>query len=185
MNHGTERDAAGRFQGSAARRFFTYLCGLVLVFVASSCSDDDDDNGGAPAVGIEILELGDGLELTILSAEVGADRKVVVEFVLEDGEGTPADLSQLDGNPSFVIASIAIDPENGYTRYQSYVLQTVDGEDFVFDGMTMPPALENAEQAAADSDGFFETFEPGFHRYTFGTVLPEDFDRTATHSVGV
>ena len=98
---------------------------IVLVLGMSSCSDSDDDDDGAPAEGPSepvVVPLGDGLNLTILSVEVDIERRVIAEFTLEDDDGNPVDLSPLDGNPSFVLGWIDVDPETYGVRADGELL---------------------------------------------------------------
>lgn len=124
------------------------------------------------------------LEMTILSARVDSGRRIVVEFLLRDGLGDPLSLADLDADPRFLFASITIDQGTGYSRYRSHVTTTVAGQDYVFGGSTVSPALGSATQAVADEDGAFTELDAGLYLYVSGLVLPADFDSGATHAVG-
>ncbi|MBI4491561.1 MAG: OmcA/MtrC family decaheme c-type cytochrome [Chloroflexi bacterium] len=125
-----------------------------------------------------------GVQLKILSASIPADRKPVVTFTLADAGGNPLRIAELDqGGLRFLIASIQTDPETRNTRYVNYVVSNVPGRDFRFAGKTTRPALASASQAGVDTGGTFAELGGGKFTYTFGTVLPADFDARATHTV--
>jgi OmcA/MtrC family decaheme c-type cytochrome len=177
---------------AAANRWISGFCIALTIGVLQGCDDDDDNGGGGgggggvvPPPAIEEVDLGDGIVAKITAASIGADRVPVVEFELEDDEGNPIALSQLDGNPSFVAGWIDVDDESGQTRYQSHIVRPVSGAEYTDGGMTVDPVMATADQAGTDRDGTFETLSAGKHRYRFGITLPESYERTATHSIGL
>ena len=96
---------------------------------------------------------GAGLDFEILGVTIGADRKPMVEFTMADENGDPLGIEDLDGDPSFGLAYLQIDPDSGGGRYQSYIVRTATGADWTLDGMTMSPVLATAEQAGTDAGG--------------------------------
>jgi len=122
--------------------------------------------------------------MTITSVTIGADRKAVVDFTLEDGAGNPVAPSDLDGDPRFILAVVEVDPASGHSRYRAYTTRTVNGANYVLGGVSTAPALASAVQPTADSGGTLATIDTGEYRYTFKTALPADYDRNARHTVG-
>jgi OmcA/MtrC family decaheme c-type cytochrome len=122
--------------------------------------------------------------MTITSAFINGDRRAVIEFTLEDDEGTPVPLSALDRDPRFILAWIDEEAVSGRTRYQAYTLRTAQGAPYEFDGQTLDPVVAEAQQPTSDSGGTIELLAAGSYRYTSGTVLPVGYDRRATHTVG-
>jgi OmcA/MtrC family decaheme c-type cytochrome len=130
-----------------------------------------------------VVASGEGLQMMIDSVRIGGDRKPVVDFTLSDAEGKPLEIADLDGPPSFVLGWIETDPSTGLTRYQSHILRTVAGAPYTYNGQSLDPTLASATQVGTDQGGTFQTSKPGVHRYTFGTALPQGYDRTRTHTV--
>ncbi len=175
------RDDARERRTSWSKNSWTTRCAALLTLtVAIGCSEDTER---ITNVTVESdASLGAGLEMTIHSVEISSNPGVVVEFSLASDEG-PLSLSDLDSNPRFVLAYIDVDPVSGLSRYQAYTVADVAGEEFVFEGEVRQPALEEAPQVVSDSGGVFEELGDGNLRYTFGTELPNDFDRSATHTL--
>lgn len=129
---------------------------------------------------------GPGLKIQITSVTIPGDGRPVVEFTLTDGQGNLLSLSDLDANAvRFTIARIDTDPATGLTSYANYIVNTRAGAPFTFGGQTLQPALASATQPAADSGGRFVGKGNGVHTYTFSSALPSDFNKGATHVVGV
>jgi len=116
-----------------------------------------------------------GLTTEIVSIEIPADRKPVVELTFIDDMDLPLDRAgRLTPGPitaSFVLAWW----DNELRQYTSYTVRT----------QTSPITGVSAIQAAADSGGSWEDLEIGRARYTFGTVLPDGFDGSKTHTLYV
>lgn len=131
---------------------------------------------------------GPGVKVQITSVSIPGDRRPVVTFRVTDAQGNPLQLSDLDVNSvRFTIARIDQDKDTGLTSYFNYVMINATGRPFVFRGQTMQPALASAVQPASamDPGGTFVGLGNGVHKYTFGTVLPVDYNREAAHAVGV
>lgn len=125
---------------------------------------------------------------TIESVALAAGNKVAIEFKLEEN-GAPLSLTDLDSDPRWLFGWIDVSTLPGgalRTRYQNYVVRTVNGANFDLDGdgnKTDPPALASTTQASTDSGGTFEALGGGRYRYTSGVALPPSFVATATHSI--
>ncbi|MDP2727396.1 MAG: OmcA/MtrC family decaheme c-type cytochrome, partial [Dehalococcoidia bacterium] len=128
-----------------------------------------------------------GLNVKITKVEIPVNRKPVVTFRVSDDQGRGLSLTDLDGVPRLTIARIDTEAATGLTSYFNYVMINAVGRTFVMDGVTMQPALASAVQpsSAMDPSGTFEGKGDGVHIYTFSSVLPEGYDRTATHAVGM
>lgn len=116
-----------------------------------------------------------GLNVQILDATIPEDtRQPVVTFRITDERGMPLDkdgiLTEGVVRLRFIIARI----KPGEDQYTAYTVRQQTGN-----------VLGTVEQASFETDGTFEQIEPGTYRYTFRTVLPEDFERSATHTVGI
>jgi hypothetical protein len=114
-----------------------------------------------------------GLTTEIVSIEIPADRKPVVEVTFTDDMDLPLDragrLTPGVISASFVLAWW----DNDLRQYTSYTTRT----------QTSPITGVSAIQAAADSQGSWEDLEIGRARYTFRTALPDGFDGSKTHTV--
>jgi OmcA/MtrC family decaheme c-type cytochrome len=114
----------------------------------------------------------------VVSHEIAADGTVKVRFKMTDPKGLPLDRTGVETpgtvSSSFVLARI---PKSG-DHYQSYTTRTKTS--------TWPAtAGKRAKQAAADSGGTYQTIAVGEYVYTFATKLPADYERDATHSIGI
>ncbi len=154
-----------------------------LLSSLAGCEGSRGNQGPPGEPGSEPVVLGDGLNMEIEDATIGGDLRLVVEYLLSDDEGNPVDVLDLDGAPRFGFARIDTDAMTSRTRYQSYVVITAQGQDYVLNGMSRTPALMSATQAATDSGGTTEMVEPGRFRYTFATAVPPDYDPATTHTV--
>lgn len=114
-----------------------------------------------------------GLQIQITGATIAADGTVRVVFKLSDTRGLPLDREGVTTpgtvNTSFVLARIPSD-SNQYVSYTTRTqTSTINGK--------------AATQAAADTGGRYEKIADGEYAYTFGTKLPSNYDRSATHSI--
>lgn len=135
-----------------------------------------DPNPGTP---------GDGLVIETRWVQIDAGGGVTAEFVMHDGNNTAVELTDLDGDPNFILAFIeTVNQISGfdYTRYINYSTRTVNGATYEMGGMTQQPALASATQATTDSGGQFTMINPGVYQYRFGLTVPANYDPTATHT---
>lgn len=116
-----------------------------------------------------------GLKIEILGVRIPADNRPVVTFKITDDRGVPLDregrLTPGAVSTSFVMARI----EPGDSQYTAYTLRR----------QISPITGQSALQPSADSGGSYKSLGDGVYEYTFGTVLPADFSRSITHTVGV
>jgi len=116
-----------------------------------------------------------GLVLTVQDLSVSADRSVSVTYKITDPKGLPLDR---DGvftpgavNTAFTLAYIPNDQDQ-------YVPLTVRTQ-------KSPITNVSAVQGTSENNGTTEKIADGVYKYTLRTKLPEGFDATATHSVGL
>ena len=128
---------------------------------------------------------GEGLQFHILSIRIDETRRPVATYQITDDAGHPLSFADLDGAPRFTLVRLQIDEETGLlSEWVSYLVSTVAGQPYSKDGQQMQPVLTSATQAGLDPTGTFVDQGGGIFTYTFTTVLPENFDRNATHRVG-
>jgi OmcA/MtrC family decaheme c-type cytochrome len=114
-----------------------------------------------------------GYVIKVNSVTIGGDRKPVVDVNITDSLGAPLDRNGVQ-TPGTCSASFLIGWYSPTTRdYTSYKTRQATGPAGTF------------TQATSDSGGVFKDLELGHYTYTFGTVLPANFDQTKTHTVGI
>jgi len=156
---------------------------LLLSFAALGIAEDSDIPQENSAVleksfylaAADTVWIRPGLTLTIVDVKIPSDRKLVVTFRITDSSNQPLDRDGIFTpgvvNTSWLLAYI---PANA-SQYVSYPTRV----------QTSPITGKAERQAAADSGGSYTSLGDGNYRYTFGTVLPANFDTTATHTLGV
>jgi OmcA/MtrC family decaheme c-type cytochrome len=116
-----------------------------------------------------------GLVMKITGATAAADGTVRVTFKLTDPKGLPLDREGIvtpgTVSTSFILATIP----NGQTQYQAYTTRV----------QASPRTGKSNTQASADTGGTYTKVADGEYTYQFGTKLPSNADRTATHSIGI
>lgn len=114
-----------------------------------------------------------GLSIQITRAEIATDGTLRVNFKLADPRGLPLDREGITTpgtiNTSFVVAYIPQDK----TQFVAYTTRT----------QTSPITGKAAIQASSDTGGRYDRIAEGEYTYTFGTKLPANYDRTATHRI--
>jgi hypothetical protein len=123
----------------------------------------------------EIYFIRPGLKLQILDVTIPSDRQPEVTFMLSDPGGLPLDRNGVTTpgpvSTSFILAYIP-QGEEAYVAYTTRV-------------QTSPITNMSAEQASTDSGGSYTDLGGGQYLYKFKTVLPEDYDADATHTLGI
>ncbi len=116
-----------------------------------------------------------GLNLSILGVTIPGDLHPVATFKITDDGGQPLDragtITPGVVNTSFILAYI---PQNS-GQYVDY--STVLEKD--------PTTGNTTVEAATDSRGTYTDLGGGVYSYRFGTVLPANYDTTATHTLGI
>ena len=120
-----------------------------------------------------------GLKMKINSVTIGADRKPVVDVTITDDSDQPIDRLGKT-TPGAVSASFLIAWWDPVARhYTSYITRAAVG------AANSPNPGAKADQAATDSGGTWTDLETGHGKYKFGAALPEGFDQTKTHTLGI
>lgn len=121
-----------------------------------------------------------GLVLKILSAQIQSDQTIQARFRITDPAGLPLDRTGVTTpgavSTSFIAAVLPNDADE-YTAYTTRI-ETAPA------GFAMP-AGTTAVQAAVDTGGTYSQVGDGEYIYTFATKVPQNYDPTATHAVGV
>jgi OmcA/MtrC family decaheme c-type cytochrome len=133
----------------------TVLCGFS--FTLTGCNE----GGGGPATPTPVAT-GSGLIVDILDATIPADRRPITTFKLTDDMGNA--LSSEGVRIRLIIAFIA----KGDSQYTDYITNQ-EGQ----------PAAENS------TEGTLQPLGDGVYEYTFNTVLPEDYEKGVTHTIGI
>ncbi len=115
-----------------------------------------------------------GLIIKITSATAGTDGKVTARFSLTDPKGIPLDRLGVDSAGPISVSMIAAYIPKGQKAYTAYTTRVA----------TSPITGKSATQAGSDTGGTFEKVGEGVYSYTFGTRLPSNADRTASHTIG-
>ena len=114
-----------------------------------------------------------GYHIKLVKVKIGDDRKPVVDVSLTDDLGAPLDRNGVQ-TPGICTTTYVLswyNPEN--RNYTSYATRK----------QTTPDGLHSAIQPASDTGGVYKDIDVGHFTYTFGTVLPADFDKTKTHTI--
>ena len=123
----------------------------------------------------ELAFIRPGLVVEIVEGSIEEDGTIKARFTATDPRGLPLDRTGVFTpgavSTSFVVAVIP----KGEEQYASYVTRT----------QTSPITDMSAEQASSDSGGTYEKVADGEYIYTFATRAPTNYDRNATHSIGV
>ncbi|HEX6642342.1 MAG TPA: OmcA/MtrC family decaheme c-type cytochrome, partial [Thermoanaerobaculia bacterium] len=120
-----------------------------------------------------------GLKIKVNSITIGADRKPVVDVSFTDAFDQPIDRLGKT-TPGVIGASFLLAWWNAAEgHYTSYITRTATG------AANSPNPGVRAIQAAADSGGGWTDLETGHGKYKFGNALPENFDPTKTHTLGI
>ncbi len=114
-----------------------------------------------------------GYHIKINSVTIPASRKPVIDVSLTDDLGAPLDRNGVQ-TPGLCTVSFVLSWYNGSTRnYTSYATRK----------QTSTITGQSAIQPTSDSGGVTKDIDIGHFTYTFGTVLPADFDQTKTHTI--
>lgn len=134
--------------------------------------------------GQNYVALGNGLSVTLHSAELRDDSRVRVTLSLGDEWGLALPVEALEGY-GFTIAQATRDPETNLSHYRNLLMRTVEGRAFREDGQERAPALASASQPFAESGGLWENQGGGLYSYTFTNTLTSPADPALTTVLGV
>jgi OmcA/MtrC family decaheme c-type cytochrome len=116
-----------------------------------------------------------GLSIKILSAQIKDDGTIITNFQLTDPQGLPLDREGITTPGAVSTSFVAAYIPNDQSQYVAYTVRP----------QTSPITNVTAVQASSDSGGTYTKIADGQYQYTFGTKAPANFDKTATHSIGV
>jgi hypothetical protein len=164
---------------------WSLLVGLALILSTSTnlvAKSDNADSGAYTAADKElylteaqIAFIRPGLEVEILDVVIPADLLTEVTFRLTDPAGLPLDRDGIytpgPVSTSFILSFIPAG-EEAYVAYTTRV-------------QTSPITGDSATQATTDSGGTYTDMGDGVYMYKFGTLVPEDYDVDATHTMGM
>jgi len=142
---------------------WSLVVSLVLMLCMSPnlmAKSGNPDNGDTEA---QIDVAFPDLDLKILDIEIPADLTPLVTFTIADTNGRPLDI---DG----VLTPGVVDPRMMLTYVPMGEEQKV---------------TYHSESRGRDQNGVYTMLAPGLYTYKFGTVLPADYERNATHTLAV
>jgi OmcA/MtrC family decaheme c-type cytochrome len=125
-----------------------------------------------PRVSFAAADLPAGIQQVELVAASPA--RLRVAFRLTNDLGEPIERTALEPL-RFTLSYLQIDPVTGLTHWRSAIFRTQESP---ITGLTV-------QQPSDETGGTFEDLGNGIVRYTFATALPDGFDPSATHRVGV
>jgi OmcA/MtrC family decaheme c-type cytochrome len=115
-----------------------------------------------------------GLKIRIQSVTV-ENQRFVARFRLADPRDLPLDRSGVFTPGSISTSFIAAYIPRDQSQYTAYTTRT----------RISPVNNQSVLQATSDSGGTYAAIADGEYTYTFRTTVPVEFDRTATHTIGV
>jgi OmcA/MtrC family decaheme c-type cytochrome len=116
-----------------------------------------------------------GIHVSVEDVSIPADRHPVVEISFTDDMGAPLDREGIE-TPGPISFSYILSWYDADRR--DYVAYTTRAQ-------TSPITGDTADQASTDQGGTTEDLEMGRIRYIFGTQLPEGYDMSVTHTLGI
>jgi OmcA/MtrC family decaheme c-type cytochrome len=165
------------------RRWKTFLA-LAVVAGGAGLITGASDTGFTPRQKAYYLDANTvafvrpGLVFKVTRVTVAADGTVSARFTITDPMGLPLDRNGVTTpgtvSTSFVLSRI---PKGGQF-YQAYTKRTKTSS---YPGT----AGKTARQASNDTGGRYVTIADGEYDYIFGTKLPADYQKNATHTVGI
>jgi len=122
-----------------------------------------------------VLRPGFHMDFTADDITIANNGTVTVDFFISDDAGVPLDITGLETGGEVSISWLfGFIPQDG-DQYVSYINRT----------QTSPITGDSAVQPTSESDGTYDELAPGTYRYTLVTMLPNNADGNAAHSIGV
>lgn len=116
-----------------------------------------------------------GLRVEIVSASIDPDGTIRTRFKISDPRGLPLDREGIFTPGPVALRFLAAYIPRGGSQYVSYITRT----------QTSPITGASAVQATDEINGTFTKVADGEYIYTFRTKAPSNFDRSATHTIGI
>ena len=144
------------------------------------------DPGTQGNTGRSAFVAGAGLKLEIKEVTIPEDRRPVVSLQIRDASNAPLDragvYTQGAVSISFVLAHL--NSSGGKVgEYMPYNTASVTGATVA----SVPPALTTATQPRSENNGTWTEVDSsmGLYSYRFDQVLPENYDKTKTHTLAI
>ena len=116
-----------------------------------------------------------GLAIKVLSASIAADGTITTRVRFSDPKDAPLDRDGIQ-TPGVISASvIAAYIPKGQSQYVAYTTRV----------QTSPITNNSATQASTDSGGAWTKVAEGEYTYVLKQKVTSDYDKTATHAIGV
>jgi OmcA/MtrC family decaheme c-type cytochrome len=147
-------------------RFYQQL--LCFLLITISGSSFIGCGGGGGGVNPPPEATGNKLNVEILNASISSNNNPNVTFRLTDDQGNPVDRSS-DVTLRFIIARI----DKGDEEYTNYITRLQQS------------AVQADAEGGGNNVGTYEDLGNGVSKYNFKIVLPENFDKNATHTVAI
>lgn len=114
-----------------------------------------------------------GLVMQVTKADIAADGTIKAWIKLTDPQGLPLDRLGVQTPGLIAVSFLVAYLPGGETQYVSYITrQRVSG-------------ANTATQATGDTGGAWQQIADGEYVYTFAAKAPADFDKNATHTIGI
>ncbi|HZD55449.1 MAG TPA: OmcA/MtrC family decaheme c-type cytochrome, partial [Anaerolineales bacterium] len=134
--------------------------------------------------GRSFVDPGEGLKIEITGVEFPDNGNPVVSLSLTDADGRPLPPDDLEGY-GFTLAQIIVGEETDISHYQNLLVHDVEGQPYTVAGEERQPALAQATQPFADSEGTWSENEDGTLTYTFANAPTSEVNPDLTTVVGV
>ncbi len=120
-----------------------------------------------------------GLAINIVSAKIGQDGTISVDYKLTDPKGIALDIAGLSTPGPISVSFLVAYVPNGQKQFVSYITRTATD--------TVNGTGRTVTQATGESmtTGTMQTVGLGEYIYTFKSKVPAGWDPTATHRIGV
>jgi OmcA/MtrC family decaheme c-type cytochrome len=115
-----------------------------------------------------------GLVISVTGATIASDGTITTQFTLTDPNKLPLDNAGVTTPGVISTSFIAAFLPNGQGQYTSYTTRTASGA-----------AVATTQQPSSDSGGTLTAMGNGAYQYVFKTKAPANFDKTATHTIGI
>jgi len=140
--------------------------------------DGDGDGDGQPDPVYPVLT-GPGVQITLSNMAVSDEGVATVEIALADDAGRPLDREGLLTagaiSPGIILSYLGVNEDGESTQYTAYTTREKKTEGF-------DPAI----QSSTDQGGTYEAISLGKYKYTFGTKIDINEERShLTHTLGV
>lgn len=156
-------------------KYYFYVLALLGLFLTLGGGCGNNGGGGGGEEPVPPPSAGNKLNIQITDVTIPADNKPVVTFRITDDQGNPINRQGAGVSMRFIIARI----EKGNDEYTNYITTTAKNST----GQSI--VLADSEGSRSNPLGTFADQGNGVSTYTFNTALPQNFDKSVTHTVGI